>query len=418
MEDKNNHIDDFAKRGVEGMNFEFKDSYWDEMEALLDNKSKSKRGIIFWWVTGIASVLVVALGVYLWNGNQQSQDQLVLSNENQQEKVDEKHNEGAVDDMFNQTTEQPKVESQANENLASRNLIESNSDKNHGASFDMNNQPDKLANQNVVASVNSAAKNNSTSSVGKTSDKMAELNDLNETDVVEQELLSEYIQPIEKRNTSEIETEETHLSPINVIGNSNSKSIHTNVEMIGGLGYGMNTTNNFNSIGGMNGSFGLQFNIEYGRFALQTGLTFGVNGIKGLQFKESKRIYGFSSQEAVNEINYNSMLSASVPVYLGYSGLKHSFSAGVKLNFLLNANGRVDTWNGEGNSTNTWGYSNALNNSWIAAGANYFYKLNRRFSVGLMVDFDLTNRGEYKVNDEYSDFKMWNAFVGVKYRLN
>jgi len=417
MEDKNNHIDDFAKKGIEGMNFEFKDAYWDEMEALLDNKSKSKRGIIFWWVSGIASILVLSLGVYFWNGYQSSEGQSIVLNDNQHEQVDFKQKDSELEKATSSPTDLNSFESLSNENSMHEDPVGPNSDEPYNNSSDKNNYAiDNNDKSNSVSSFSPNSKVVSTSFVDKTLDETIELN--NDLSITEKSNNYEYVQPIEVRIASVIETDEVIFSPIEANGSSKQKSIHTNVEMVGGLGYGMNTTKNMNSIGGMNGSLGLQFNLEYRRFAFQTGLSFGANGINGFNYKETKRIYGFSSQEVVNEINYNAMLSASVPVYLGYSGLKHSFSAGVKLNFLLNANGRVDTWNDEINSTNTWGYSNALNNSWITGGVNYFYKLNRRFSVGMMVDFDLTNRGEYSANGVQNDFRMWNAFVGIKYRLN
>lgn len=415
--DKNNHIDDFAKNEVEGMTFEFKDAYWNEMEALLDKETKSKKRIIFWWFSGIASVLVVAFGVYLWNNSYQNNNQIASNDGRTIDSVDEskssteqiQHQEIVVFEQDN--SQNMLVDDNTLSNQVSDQINQSNVNKvGHTKSMN-NNTQNSHSDSKLPLDGNEIVQTDNKQNESVNSDNII-LND------VAQFKSDEFIEPLEKRNIYEVETEETEFSPLEVNNKIKYKSLTSNVEILGGLGYGMNSAKNSHSANGMSGTLGLQFNLEYGRLAFKTGLSFGLNGINGFRYKETKRIYGFSSQEVVNEINYNSMLSASIPLYLGYSGVKHSFSAGMKLNLLLNANGKVNTWNGEGNSTNSWGYSNGLNNTWLTAGADYFYKLNRRFSVGLMIDFDLTNRGEFIVDDTRGDVKMWNVFVGVKYRLN
>ncbi len=58
MKHEHNRLDDFLQEKVESTQFEFKEDYWDKMEALLDEDQKEKRKPFFW--RGL-SLLVLAL---------------------------------------------------------------------------------------------------------------------------------------------------------------------------------------------------------------------------------------------------------------------------------------------------------------------------------------------------------------------
>ena len=67
MKRENNELDDFLQQKVDEAQFEFKESYWDKMEALLDEEEKPKKRFLFW--RGLSVFLGVALlstVAFLW----------------------------------------------------------------------------------------------------------------------------------------------------------------------------------------------------------------------------------------------------------------------------------------------------------------------------------------------------------------
>jgi len=67
-------FDNAFKERIGNMDFEFKDAYWTEMSALLDNKKK-KRGLLFWWISSgsVAAILLLVGLVYFTRNESQKQ---------------------------------------------------------------------------------------------------------------------------------------------------------------------------------------------------------------------------------------------------------------------------------------------------------------------------------------------------------
>lgn len=68
MKQENNELDDFLQQKVDEAQFEFKESYWDKMESLLDEDQKPKKRFLFW--RGLSVLLGVALMstiAFLWS---------------------------------------------------------------------------------------------------------------------------------------------------------------------------------------------------------------------------------------------------------------------------------------------------------------------------------------------------------------
>lgn len=76
MKRENNELDDFLQQKVDEAQFEFKESYWDKMEALLDEEEKPKKRFLFW--RGLSVFLGVALlstVAFLWPKSQKNTTQ-------------------------------------------------------------------------------------------------------------------------------------------------------------------------------------------------------------------------------------------------------------------------------------------------------------------------------------------------------
>lgn len=428
MADKDNHIDEYIKEEVAGMNFEFKDVYWTEMEGML-NQSKKRRGVLFWWMSGVSVVLLI-LGVALYNNH--------VVNQNANRKV-ASEGEGIEDN---------KLRFQVDEISSSAEFLDGTTNfRNADSNTTLETQ--EASSTKTDDSINSTATSNELLTVQ--SDRLYASNTSSLQTKYQEEIQSAYKTKANNETTSAFENTVTdnyenkqstqiseskdvvvnslpvrfpsidleHRNNVNTVELSKRpKSLNSFVEIDGGIGYGLNGASNSEIGRGMNGRLGLIFNLEYKRFVLKTGLGFGVSGINGYGFIEEKRVYGFASEIAINEIDYNQLFIANIPLNIGYSGLKHSFSAGVKLNFMLSANGRVNTWDSSVNNVNEWGYSNGLNDVWMSAGIDYFYRFSRRWSVGLEIDMDITKRGESYYKEQHQKLQMWQVGIGLKYRLN
>ena len=206
--------------------------------------------------------------------------------------------------------------------------------------------------------------------------------------------------------------------PVNVASTPVKHQWITGVALTGTLGYGDNFLGESGQGRGMNGSLGLDFTMEYRKFSFKTGLSFGLSSIKGYDYREERIIYGLESVIAVNEVKYNNLLTAELPLMIGYSGRKHSIYAGVGINFLLNANGRVTAWDKSVNGTNEWGYSNSLRDSWMVGAVEYNYRIATRWKIGVKCTVDLTKRGQLPEIQGGKKLQMWNGAIKFSYLLN
>jgi hypothetical protein len=94
MKEKNeNKLDQLFKDGLSGSEdrFAFREEDWESMEALLDNKSGKKKVLfrIIYYASGIAALLLLAIGLYLYTNN----DKKDPTNTNLHSKNTKKHSQ-------------------------------------------------------------------------------------------------------------------------------------------------------------------------------------------------------------------------------------------------------------------------------------------------------------------------------------
>ena len=103
----NDGLDQIAKEAAERAHFEFNDSAWAAMEKKLDGGNKAP--FAWWKIRGPIGLLAILLLTFLWPSN------------------------GQIDDLQNQTPEQPNTESNENtssDNEQSNSLLKENSPEN------------------------------------------------------------------------------------------------------------------------------------------------------------------------------------------------------------------------------------------------------------------------------------------------
>ena len=431
MRELNDHIDDFARQEIEGMTFEFKESFWDEMEAVINKKVMANLyRKIFMWSAGVSIAIAVVVALYVVD-LPDKQTELVISNVTNNSDNSTSQNElitGSQTTLLSRSSEKIDTLSQyssVDNSLIFGTYLKSNdNEKIVGNELDLTGQSHLryIAGREKNFIKRTTASNMPFSPIEKEqavndSQLLGELQVFTHGEGVANE--GDYlVSRIETRSIRKVDGGHSGSTPITSVNSGKYNRLKTYVDLIGAGGYGMSYSAHSTQIHGVNGKLGVNFNMEYRKLLLKTGLSFGLNGINSLQNKETKRVYGLSAVDLTNDINYNTMLSASVPIYVGYSGLRHHFSVGIKFNVLLNAKGRVQLWDSPTSIVNTWGYTNGLEKNWISVGADYFYDLNRRLSLGAIIDFDVNNRAQSIVNGSTSDVRMLNAFISLKYRLN
>lgn len=417
MKDNDDHIDELARNEINAMQFDFKESYWDEMEAMLDGEPKKKR-FIWWWFAGAAAVLTVA-GAVIWYSpfSKVKNNQITLTEENHQ--ITNQENTAVVE---NERVKEKQLQVQAEKKEVSTEIVISEGVSSDGA--DHKDSPDKeqsgiYANKSDwIDDQQQEAEVKQSQSVRETDSDVYGVQGTKETEGhVTPDEMNNYsvdVLPVRKIGGDSKEASD----PVSVASTPVKHQWITGVALTGTLGYGTNFQGGSGQGRGMSGSLGLDFTMEYRKFSFKTGLSFGFSSIKGYDYREERIIYGLESVIAINEVKYNSLLTAELPLMIGYSGRKHSFHAGVGINFLLNANGRVTAWDKSVNGTNEWGYSNSLRDSWMVGSVEYGYRIATRWKIGVKCTVDLTKRGQLPEIQGGTKLQMWTGAIKFSYLLN
>jgi hypothetical protein len=374
--------DQWAKENIEHMKFDFQDAYWDEMEQLLNQEEKRKRGFIWWWIGGGMAAVLIGLGLWM-NFNPATNVLPALG----------KHSPVRNDDNF---TTIPGVEG---------------NDRKVEEVHEVNNQ---FIAANNSKSISQARQTESDliPKVGKddqfmeytgdhTQSEEVELNDIGVTERIEmpKASLQSNSSGIHLAESNSIQLEHKPRTPFNSF-----------VQLGVNLGYA-----GCSQISGGHASLGLYVNLEHGRKYFRSGLEMGMQGISGARYYEERQVYGLGSVVAFNEVSYKQTSQGSIPIFLGYSGLRHAVGVGVRANFLLNARAMVKEWN-QPEANYEWGYSPGLREFWLSGGVEYQYAMTKRWAISAQLDCDMTSRF-YSTLDS-APGRFFSGTIGLKYRLN
>jgi hypothetical protein len=440
-----NEFDNAFKERVGNMNFEFNPAYWDEMSALLDSKQK-KRGLLFWWISaGSVAAVLLLVGVVYFMGQESQKQWAGFVNEN---------HETPLNCTNTETTLIERVECSRHENI-SRPAETENPNTNHDWSMDNVSHHSDVAgtspNRSAVSSgLNTNASNISGSSRGtsyrgrglQSGSDFAQGNNTNNAGTLASQNSAQnnredkYQEQTTHTNSSPIfddltynrmddlsalpiQTQNVDLAKIDEDLVKPRGTFHSHVGIVAGTTFGRSLQAQGGAVGGLGSHLGLRFYFAgKNGFQVNTGLSFGVNQIKGLVYEEHRTIFGYNQYDVVNTIKYQSMLTANVPIYLGYEGYRFSVAGGLRLNYIMNTKGRVYTWDNSVYDQSIWGYAHGIKYFNMALGFEATYQLARRWDLGLSFDIDLSSRSEEN-NDLISpESRLWQTGLFLKYRIN
>ncbi len=424
-------FDNAFKERLGNMDFEFKDAYWTEMSALMDGKKK-KRGLLFWWIStgSVAAILLLVCLVYVTRNESQKQWTGFVNESAPKTNTEEQAN------TYNSTTS-------GNENTAENQMIDadllSDSESMSTVQSDVSETSNPRHN-----SLNSNRQNNSTPmpSVPNTGNN-AHFNATNTTPnmhLVMETVASSHpnSNDADENNTSSngniedlslnrmpllaalpLRNIDSQLADFEQEDIKHPKTWYSHVGIVAGANFSRSFETQDGAVGGMGSHLGLRFYFSGRRgFQVTTGLSFGVNQINGLVYEEHRKIYGYNEYDLVNTIKYQSMLTANVPIYLGYEGHRFAVAGGFRLNYIMNTKGRVYTWDNSVMDQNIWGYAHGIKYFNMAVGFEATYHIARRWDVGVSLDLDLSSRSEEN-NDLISpEARLWQTGVFLKYRIN
>ncbi len=425
-------FDNTFKERINQMDFEFKEAYWDEMEALLDNKKK-KRGALFWWISSlsVASILFAATLFFIPN-NAKNKTQNAAT---KSEKSVEKNQSEQVSMESLDTTETKEHDLPHKEDLGTNaefseventTLQESNNRKQqYGNQKSYHKQTNTTTAQNTknqVPSSNLADQSPESTLNALTSIAQAKTNttDHETTFTENQKLTHEKLERLPNAAV-DLATENKQHSTAQPGDKPEvtNRSWESHVGILAGANFGQSVKTSEGTVGGLGSHWGLRFYFAHKKgLQLNTGLSFGVNSINGLKYEEHRKVFGFTQYDLVNTIHYQSMLTAHVPLYVGYEGAKFSVAGGLRLNYIMNTKGKVYTWDNAVYDQNIWGYAHGIKYFNMACGFETTYRLARRWDAGASFDLDLSSRSEENNNLISPEARLWQAGIFIKYRLN
>lgn len=432
-----NEFDNAFKERVGNMDFEFNPAYWDEMSALLESKQK-KRGLLFWWISaGSVAAVLLLVGVVYFMGQESQKKWAGFVNENLETNLNDTEIETTEtaanldaertknpnsnpdlnldnvthhSDVAGTSPNRSAVSSGLNTNASnisgsSRNTTNNGGGLQIGSEF---SQVNNTTNAGTLASQNSAQNNREDKYQEQTTHTNSSpiFDDLtyNRMDVLS-------ALPIQTQNVDLAKIDEDLVKP--------RGTFHSHVGIVAGTTFGRSLQTQDGAVGGLGSHLGLRFYFAgKNGFQINTGLSFGVNQIKGLVYEEHRTIFGYNQYDVVNTIKYQSMLTANVPIYLGYEGYRFSVAGGLRLNYIMNTKGRVYTWDNSVYDQSIWGYAHGIKYFNMALGFEATYQLARRWDLGLSFDIDLSSRSEEN-NDLISpEARLWQTGLFLKYRIN
>lgn len=383
LEDK--HIDDlFRDAANQSSAPEYHSSYWKEMEGLLNDSKKRRKGLLLW--SGFGGVMMIGLISVLI---------LSISSEAKYNKV----NLALAADAFDATNL-----NQFNSSSLAATEISNN------VSFTI---------KKIVAS--------------------------EETSIAKEEVNRQYngqaaLESIDNQNNAPladlkpIEVDQLHLFPIN-LGfnlerlNSESNELHfqpksfssqnpftTSFEIGAGLSQVYDNSRSHPKL--FNAAVKLDYKLN--NFLFSAGLGVIVEQNPGITVSARAQVYGFGVTNFEHSLNYKTLVDVAIPLQGAYQSGKNTFGIGAQLRYLANSSMRFESkQNGETISANNLsGLTTGLNPINVDAYSFYERSISQKISLGLRITQQLTSR---IANDKYFNnldrTKTLNGQVYLKYSL-
>lgn len=421
---QDNKFDKAFQERVKDLDFEFKEAHWDEMQALMDKRTK-KRGALLWWISGVSVVSILLASSLFFTQDQATE---VLANSTDATKTqpaDASLTETTYSEPSQESTNKDALQAQRKDFSPQLESVEKSTESQSSKHNQEKNQPFQSSSQtsNTLNTTTPTQTNEPIVRVGESLNTPSTSNQRENRDIAKkspknQILSNDEFRALQPIVATSLDQDDMHLAEVST-ESIQGRTWDSHVAILAGANYGQSFKTDEGKVGGLGSHWGLRFYFAHKKgFQLNTGLSFGVNSIRGLAYEETRKVFGFTQYDLVNTIEYNSMLTANIPIYMGYEGYKFSVAGGLRLNYIMNTRGLVHTWDNSLVDQNVWGYAHGIKYFNFACGIESTYRIARRWDLGINLDIDLSSRSE-ESNDLISpEARLWQAGFFIKYRLN
>ncbi len=387
-------IDNLYKSKASNSSFEYKDSYWKEMEAMLPKNSGKD---FLWMITAFISLGIVAvsfLNTNSFNNNSPLFSENTTSSTRNEtgEKNTTKQNV-TITSLINEINHDEVLHTNQHERKSNRKAASKNSPKNIN-----NSALSNTTNEDVHFNQTTEMKKKSTSS-----------NDLNNGIFVntESELNTSSVTNVDANNkqnkqnavTTEKISTKLSLKKVTLLPQQKSELAPSSIpdpfpmrkqfyaQLLGGMSQSMVTPSNTPSY---NIGVGVGLQINKGRLVINTG----INGLwslhNNLLLTREAKIYSFGSDVVQYEIKYKELFYLEADLSIGYQMSNHILRIGVRPSYIIGTKaGYREQKLTDEISNNYYGITSGINRLGIKPMIGYTYLLKRDLSIGLNIGMQL-----------------------------
>ena len=371
---KDEDIDKLFQDASKEKTFEFKEEFWNEMEAMLPNKKKRKFPFI--WVF---SALIVCTGVI---GVVSVQDHSANSIHTTNKSTIKTNNPETLAKTTTNTSTDKKQSTDVNQLIADNttskrtNNVSSKTSPEVTSVSSMSDKPLKNTSTIPVSILNQGTDgsysnfNRTISSQTNAAEPIMQIHDKGSVDKLN--LLS-------IRENDYTKT----LAPGIIFGPAVHKwSIYFDLT----TSMGQSPISSYSLGSNLSFGMGLGAGINYstGSWNLNAGLSTSFTSFDNLYVKERVKIYGFGVQNFDNEIQYKTLFNAELPLMAGFKAKNHTFQFGVvpsvligsKISFESKTNDEIYA------SSTVYGYRTGLANFGLKPTIGYMYKITPSLQIG------------------------------------
>lgn len=304
----------------------FQEAFWDEMEALLPEKKKNKKGF-FWMLSGMITCIAVAAALLIPSGNNSAAKQNTATNTHSIEanikqstdynsRIDGTSNEHDIQPVYvsDFTASGEKIKTRATD--PAKDPITWNT---NAIRFSTLHKSLKIDNRN-----NTHSSEVLSTSVTEPSQTYQDYNALANTHPLLQDAFN-----VEKLNFLKLETEKATL-----VLNKKAiplRSINSDHQFYAQVGIGISQSYIGSDVQGVMPLLNLGFGYRYTPQGMGFSAGLHINNVfsSGLTMERSSRVYDFSVTEYTQEMKYRQLTYVEIPLSIDFRKNRHRFSIGI-----------------------------------------------------------------------------------------
>src|SRR5690554_2202721 len=375
----------------------YDDAYWAEMNAMLDARSKKKKGFIYWTLGGTAAA--IGLLILLFGINNQKATALYTQNELQNKQIERiaesTTNTANTENTAKETVKTKNTNSQTKKNSnnatvkTERSTYNLKGNQNSQASTATNTvHTNSKSNKNIIQGENEEIGKNVVGKENLENKKDAEL--YIQEDKTEEIALSEIeMLPIIERSL----VEQYGTERLRFIDHKYNPATRINLyaKLSGGVMENYKTSRPFES-GLVDFSINAEINIK--NLLVRSGLGIQMTSNADLIVSQRAKVYDFGATDIQNDLSYQTLYDLYLPVEFGYKYKSTSFGIGIQINYLMSTKMDLNRYENTNLVTTEklYGNTNGLNRFSTQGYLWLEHGITNRFSLGLKVGTNISGR--------------------------